>query len=260
MLERRTLPNGVAFLFSARLESDGFSVAFTERTGGKSDGSFASLNLGFGSGDRADRVVENRRVAASALGLDVFAVGRQVHGARQLRVGSKGAGAGFLDRFDAAGEADSLVTTSKRVGLAVLAADCVPVALTDARAGRMAVVHAGWRGIAAGVVPAALKPFSDRGAVRAVIGPCVGPDHYEVDQEVAFSVSAAAEGGAVLRRAVGSKFLLDLSGTVARILKEHGVRHVERAEACTACEPERFFSHRRDGRTGRQALIAVRLD
>lgn len=256
MLERRDLGEGMAVLVPTRLESDGFLVAFTERTGGGSRGSFASLNLG-GRGDDRRLVVENRRRLAGALGLPGFACPEQVHATLMVRVGPKRALAGFDGALPMVAGADALVTSSTGVGMAVFGADCVLLALADPAAGTTAVAHAGWRGVAAGAVAAALAAFDHPGRVRAAIGPAIGPDHYEVGQDVALAVSAATQGGAITKRA-GTSLHLDLPGTVARILREHGVRSIERAGECTACEPERFFSYRRDGTTGRQALIAAR--
>jgi len=244
---------------SRRMESDGFLVAFTERSGGVSADPFASLNLGLRSGDQPSDVEQNRRLVAGALGVDAFACVRQVHGARVVRAGKARAGAGFEDPDTALGDADAIVTTTAGVALAVLAADCVPVALADARTGRVAVVHAGWRGIAAGVIGEALKHFAEPADVRAAIGPAICVDHYEVGEDVAFSVSAAIDGGAVTHRA-GDSVHLDLPASIARALKAAGVRSSERAEECTAHLPNRFFSHRRDGEcTGRQGLVAMRM-
>jgi len=241
------------------MESDGFLVAFTERGGGVSTGPFASLNLGLRSGDDPRGVTQNRRRVVEGLGVAEFACVRQVHGARVVRAGRARAGAGFADPDTALGDADAIVTASAGVPVAVLTADCVPVALADARTGRVAVVHAGWRGVAAGVMAEALKHFPERAGVRAAIGPGICVDHYEVGEDVAFSVSAAIDGGAVTKR-IGEALHLDLPASIARVLKAAGVRSIERAEECTAHLPERFFSHRRDGeRTGRQGLVAVRL-
>jgi YfiH family protein len=257
-VERRSLEGKVTALVSKRLESDGFVVAFTERTGGVSTGRFRALNLGLATSDDVVRVAKNRRRVCQALDIERFACGQQVHGARLARVGPKRAGAGFEDADDGLPETDALWTTSRGVALAVLAADCVPIALADPAAGRLAVVHAGWRGVAGGILPAAIRAFADPTRVKAAVGPAIGPDHYEVKEDVALAVSAASESGAVLRRAAG-RIMLDLPGTAVRILKELGVRSIDREEACTACERERFYSHRRDGETGRQALVGVRL-
>lgn len=258
MLERRVLDHDLAVQVAPGLESDGFLVAFSERAGGVSDGPFRGLNLGLKSGDDPDLVRENRRRLIGALGIPAFACPRQVHSTNVVTVGPDSAGRGFDDPAEGIPATDALVTTAAGVPIAVLAADCVPLALVDPRTGQVAVVHAGWRGVAAGMVRAAVGTFADPSDVEAVVGPAIGPDHYEVGEDVASAVSGASDGGAVIRRD-GSRLLLDLPGTVARTLRHLGVKQVERAEECTACEPQRFFSHRRDGRTGRQGLIAVRL-
>ena len=258
MLERRELGRGIVALVSRPLESAGFLVAFTERSGGTSAAPYRSLNLSLATDDAPESVRENRRRACDALSIERFATGEQVHGARIGRVGPKRAGAGFEDRSDSVAGTDALLTTSRGVAIGVLVADCVPIALADPQSGRLCVVHAGWREIAAGVVSTAIGAFPDPTSVRAAIGPAIGPDHYEVGQDVALAVSAASAGGAVVARR-GNRIFLDLPGTVARILKERGVRRIEDAGLCTACETRRFFSHRRDGVTGRQALLALRL-
>lgn len=258
MLERTKLANDLTVLRSSKMHDDGFMVAFAERTGGVSDGPYRSLNLGLKTGDDAVSVGENRARLCVGLGILSFASGEQVHAAKVARVGPKARDAGFTSAETAIAGADALWTTSKDVPLAVLTADCVPLALANATAGVVAVVHAGWRGIAAGIVHAALERMGEPADVRAVTGPAVGPDHYEVQQDVAFAVSAATEGGAVVE-GKGDRIRLDLPATVARILREHGVRAVERSEECTACDGRRFYSFRRDGDTGRHALVAMRL-
>ena len=257
MLERRTLPGGVTALVSTAFEDRGFLAAFTERSGGNSTGPFRSLNLGSRSEDDPAAVAGNRARVCRALGISSFACAEQVHGGRSATVGPQAAGAGFGRPEGFIAGVDALATTGRDVALAVITADCVPLALVDPSGGRVAVVHAGWRGVAADIVATALTGFADPTSVLAAIGPAVGPDHYEVGDDVARAVSAVTEGGAVTTRANGS-IRLDLPATVARILAELGVRHVEHDPVCTACESERFFSHRRDGQTGRQALVAVR--
>ncbi len=258
MLERRVLAHGMAALVSLRLESAGFLAAFSERDGGISEGPFQSLNLGLRSGDRVDAVSGNRRRLCEALGVPPFACGRQAHGSRLARVGRRSAGAGFDDPAFAFPRTDALTTAERGIPLAVLAADCVPVALADPVAGRVAVVHAGWRGIAGGVIASALRAFPEPRRVLAAIGPAIGPDHYEVGDDVARAVGASTPGGAVLSGR-GTRRLLDLPATAARVLRGSGVRHVEACDACTACNPDRFYSYRRDGVTGRQGLVAMRL-
>ena len=258
MLERRVLDHDVAVLVAPELESRGYLVAFTERAGGVSDGPFRGLNLGLKSGDDPAVVMENRRRLIAALGIPEFACPRQTHSTNIAPVGPESAGKGFADPAEAFPATDALVTSSPGVPIAVLAADCIPLALVDPKSGRVAVVHAGWRGVAAGMIPAALAEFADPDRVEAVVGPGVGPDHYEVGEDVAALVAAGSGGGAVTGRE-GRRLLLDLPGTVGRTLETLGVGRVDRADQCTACQADRFFSYRRDGRTGRQGLIAARL-
>src|SRR2546425_11110537 len=129
MPERRVLDHDVAVLVAPRLESDGFLVAFSERSGGLSDGPFRGLNLGLKSGDDPDVVRDNRRRLIGALGIPAFACPRQVHSTNVVRVGPESAGRGFDDPAHGIPATDALVTSSPGVPIAVLAADCVPVAL-----------------------------------------------------------------------------------------------------------------------------------
>lgn len=231
-------------------------MAFTERTGGVSPAPFASLNLGHRTGDRGERVNRNRELAVAALGMPPFVVGEQMHGARIARVGERRAGAGFARAAEAIPGADALSVTRSRLPVAVLVADCVPVVLADPR--RLVAVHAGWRGLAAGIVDRAVSLFDGASRIAAAVGPAIGPCHYEVGLQVAESVAAGSPAGAGVERRKGRVFL-DLPGTVEGILRAAGIRSVDRVDACTACEEARFFSHRRDGRTGRQAALAMRL-
>jgi YfiH family protein len=168
------------------------------------------------------------------------------------------AGAGFAEADTAIPDTDAMVTSATGVALSVLTADCVPVALADPETGRLGVVHAGWRGLVAGVVTEALGRFPDPVSVVAVVGPAVGPDHYPVGPDVAQVVEHTTGRSAVIRRGAGGRIAVDLSATVAGMLEASGSIVVDRVTECTACEADRFFSYRRDGDTGRQALIAMR--
>jgi YfiH family protein len=255
-LARRTL-GGIQALVSTALDEAGFVAAFTERTGGVSAGPFESLNLGLRAGDDPHRAKENRRRVCRALGIEAFACGRQAHGTSAALIGPAEADAGFEDPRLAPAATDILVVDHPGVAVAVLTADCVPVALADPEEGRLAVVHAGWRGIAAGILPAALRLFRRPAALRAAIGPAVRADHYEVGEDVARAVASGSGAGARATRP-GGRLALDLPATIEGVLTRFGVRQIERSEECTACEAARFFSHRRDGITGRQALVAFR--
>jgi hypothetical protein len=219
-----------------------YEVAFSTRTGGVSDGPYAALNLGFLSGDDRERVEENRRRLYEAAGAHPERVSwpRQVHGAVAVRAGSRG------------DEADAIWTDEPGEPVMVVTADCVPVAL--ARIGgkpAVALAHVGWRGLLAGVVPAALAALDGR-LVAAAIGPGIGPCCYEVGDDVAGPVRAAFGGGLVRDGHV------DLPGAVERALVAAGCVRVDRLDECTSCHPEKYFSHRRDsGHTGRQGAIAA---
>jgi purine-nucleoside/S-methyl-5'-thioadenosine phosphorylase / adenosine deaminase len=227
-----------------RWEPDGYAVVFTTRLGGVSDGPYASLNLGRKSGDDVERVDENRRLACDAVGADVekLALNYQVHSARILRAVPALRGE----------RADGLWTDEAGLPLLALAADCLPIVLVRAgeRRPALAVLHAGWRGLLAGIVAAGAEAVGgDR--LAAAVGPGIGPCCYEVGDEVAEPFRAAFGDDVVRGRN------LDLWTSAERALRAAGVADVHRVDRCTACEPETFFSHRRDrGRTGRQGVIA----
>jgi polyphenol oxidase len=232
------------------LEVDGARVAFTDRHGGVSVPPYDTANLGFAGGDDPDAVSENRRRVARELDDAPDARGwawaRQVHGARVVEVDAPGG----------AGDADALVTAGTGVSLVVLAADCAPIALIAD--GAVAAVHCGWRGLVAGVLEAAVRVVRGRGRgpVRAVIGPCISPAHYEfgVDelQQVTRRLGTGVEG-----RTASGGLALDLRAGVGAALASAGVDDRTDVDVCTFASSD-YFSHRRDGVTGRQALIVRR--
>lgn len=255
-VERRAV-DGVTFLVAEELERRGFFVAYSERIGGVSQPPFDTLNLGYATGDRPEHVRENRGRLVRALGVASFAVAKQGHGGNVVRVGDTRAGAGFGGPPSPLGEADALAVSRPGLAVAVLVADCVPLSLASPEQGVLVAVHAGWRGMAADVVGRALAAFEGSG-VLAAIGPCIGPCHYEVGEDVALAVAEGSGAGAVTDRRDGRLFL-DLPGTVARVLGAAGVRRIDMADVCTACQPDRFFSHRRDAETGRQSMVGLRI-
>lgn len=239
------------------LEADlsGGRAAFSTRLGGVSEPPFDSLNLGILTEDDPKAVNDNRQRLAAALGLApgqvVFAL--QVHGTR------------LIDHSDAANElrgsfvrpcrtkeprkglseADGHVVREAGLAPLVFVADCLPIALCGPEG--LAMVHAGWRGLAAGIVASAATAV---GATHAAVGPGIRPCCYEVGDEVLAAFADLGKGIAAGR-------MLDLPEVARRQLAQAGVERVESAGLCTGCEEELFFSHRRDrGRTGRQAGIA----
>ena len=234
---------GVRWL-EARLP--GARAAFTTRVGGASTGDFASLNLGILTDDSATAVRENRARAAAALGIDLAGVllGRQVHGSEVLVRDAPPRPSPYLERAGGPLEVDGQATAAAGLTPLVFVADCLPIAV--AGSGGVAVLHAGWRGLAAGIVDRGVGAV---GATAAAIGPGIGPCCYEVGVEV-----LAAFGGG---EGIGSGRRLDLVAVARGALAAAGVGEVESAHLCTSCEPELFFSHRRDrGRTGRQGGYA----
>ena len=216
-----------------------YEVAFSTRQGGVSDGSYASLNLGLKTADEPDNVAENRRRLFGEVGARPGGVSWsfQRHSATVLRAGQGGMGDG-----------DGVWTDSPDEAVLQLTADCVPIALvrTDPARPAVAVLHAGWRGLLAGIVAAGVEALGP-GPLAAAVGPSIGPCCYEVGPEV-----AEPFGPDVMR---GRN--LDLWAASERALRAAGVERVERFDLCTACNPELFFSHRRDsGVTGRQGVIA----
>lgn len=233
----------------------GVTAAFTTRAGGVSDAPYGTLNLAPHVGDDPAAVETNRKNAAAALGLDAARVTwcDQVHGDSVATVTRHDAGR----TFDAT---DGLVTTERDVPLAVMAADCVPVLLADRRRGVLGAVHAGRRGLVGGVVEVAVGTMLDLGAVRedvvVAVGPAIGPCCYEVGEDVAAEVSDVLPVTRATTRE--GRTALDLTAGVRFVLAREGVRSVTTVGGCTAHQPGVFFSHRRDGTTGRHAGIVWR--
>ncbi|MGI8440604.1 MAG: polyphenol oxidase family protein [Thermoleophilaceae bacterium] len=235
---------------SIDVELPGARVAFSTRNGGVSEGPYASLNLGILTDDEARRVVENRRRLATSAGLEPgrVAMGWQVHGTDVLEWSSPPEAGAYAAPGAELPRVDGHTTTLADLGLLVLAADCLPIALASRR--RVAMVHAGWRGLAGGVIERALERF-DEGPVAAAVGPGIGPCCYEVGPEVLEAFTDLP--------GVASGRMLDLKAAARRRLESEGVRQVEDVELCTSCRPDLFFSHRRDrGVTGRQGGLVWR--
>jgi YfiH family protein len=227
------------------LEADlgGARAAFATRVGGVSTAPFDSLNLGVLTDDANDAVVANRGRLAAALGFEPerIPIGLQVHGAELALHSVPQEPSPFARPGSAIPEVDGHVVTEPGLAPLVLTADCLPVALSGP--GGVAMLHCGWRGLAAGIVAAGARTV---GATDAAIGPGIGACCYEVGPEVLGAFAGLGEG-------VASGRMLDLAEVARQLLLAAGVERIEAAGHCTSCEPELFFSHRRDaGRTGRQ--------
>ena len=216
-----------------------YAVAFTTREGGVSEGPFASLNLG-SRGDDPVHVAENRRRACAALGLALerLSIGRQRHTAivNRAQAGVHGV------------DGDALWTDEPGLPMLALTADCLPIAVAAVdRPPALALVHAGWRGLAGGIVEQAVGALG-AGETAAIVGPAVGPCCYRVGPEVSarFDSDLTRDG------------MLDLWAAAERALGRAGVGRVERLDLCTRCNPALFFSHRRSGlHRGTQGVIGA---
>jgi polyphenol oxidase len=235
------------------LEVDGARIAFTDRLGGISAPPYDTANLGLATGDDLSSVTENRRRVAEVLGGNAgdpgrWAWARQVHGGEVLEPSGPGR----------AGDGDALVTTDVAIPLLVLVADCAPVALVAGDA--IAAVHVGWRGLLAGIVPAAVDVVRrrGRGSLRAVVGPCISAVHYEFGADELERVAQQVGPGVRARTGDGAP-ALDLRAGVAAALDDAGVDERTDVEVCTFAS-DAHFSHRRDGLTGRQALLVSRVE
>lgn len=221
-------------------DQPGYVVAFTTRVGGVSDGVYSSLNLTRGTGDDADKVEENRRLACEALDLppERLAFNRQVHSptVHRAHAGARGE------------PGDGLWTDEPQLPILAMSADCLPIALVRTDGPRaIAVLHAGWRGLSEGVVAEGVSKLGD-GPKAAVVGPAIGPCCYEVGPEV----SELFDDDLTVDRK------LDLWTAAERALRAAGIATVERVDLCTRDHPELFFSHRRDGRArGVQGVIGA---
>jgi polyphenol oxidase len=220
-----------------------YEIAFTTRVGGVSEGPFASLNLGRKLGDDPERVDENRRRACAGIGADAerLAMNVQQHSATVNRAQSGGRGE----------PGDGLVTDEPDLPVLALGADCAVIALVRVNGLRPAVgvLHAGWRGLLAGIAQAGVTAVGGR--VAAAVGPAIGPCCYEVGSDVADPFRARF-GENIVRDGK-----LDLWTACDLALREAGCLSVERLDLCTACNPELFFSHRRDGaRRGGHGVLA----
>ena len=232
--------NGVRWLAASL---PGARSAFSTRIGGVSQAPYEALNVAVLTGDEPASVGENRRRLADSLERDPEGVvmGRQVHGIELRRHERPQQPRVYADVVKSPDQVDAQVTSNPDLTPLVMVADCLPVAMVGPDG--VAMAHCGWRGLAGGIVGAAA------GAVRAeaaAVGPGIGPCCYEVGEEV-LSAFDGLDGVARGR-------MLDLTAVATALLERAGVDAIESSGLCTSCNPELFYSHRRDGeRTGRQA-------
>jgi len=222
----------------------------TTRAGGVSDAPYASLNLGLSTGDDPRAVEENRRRVRARLPSDPRWL-KQVHGARVVRAEA------VRDRP----EADASYACEPHTVCAIQVADCLPILLADTAGTVIAASHAGWRGLAAGVMENTVEAMRSAGArdVLAYIGPGIGPSAFEVGDDVrdAYVLSDTGAADAFRPHAAG-KWLADLPWLARRALSRCGVREVRGGNFCTWSDAQRFYSYRRERTTGRMAAFIWR--
>ena len=247
------------------LTADNIAVphCFTTRLGGVSQGCLASLNLGWNRGDEPGNVEKNFHILADALGFDpgCLVLTRQTHSdiVRQVcREDAKG-----LDNHDYP-ECDALITKDPGTALVVFSADCTPVLLHDPVTGAVGAAHAGWRGTAAKIAAKTVQAMVDIYGcqpenIRAAIGPNIGPCCFETDRDVPDAMlDAFGDAAREHIRKVADKYYVNLKALNALQLRAVSVTSVEIAAECTACQPDRFWSHRvTGGNRGSQGAIIV---
>lgn len=219
------------------------------RIGGFSLAPYQGLNLGMHVGDQSDLVEKNRQwlTAQSAMPSAPIWL-NQTHSTTVVEVTT--ANRALLSRTVV--NADALVTKEQGVVCSAMTADCLPLLLTDTKGTQVAAVHAGWRGLADGMVEAAVAHF--KGDVIAWLGPVIGPLAFEVGEDVrqAF-IDHSVDAVAAFKLISSQKWLADMNMLAIQRLTAMGVSHLYNSGLCTYSDPQRFYSYRRDGITGRQA-------
>jgi len=247
-------------LYSEKLHDAGFAHGFFTRQGGVSVPPWDSLNFSFTTGDSQARVRENLRRAAEVLGVGPERIYflTQVHGTTSRVIGPEDDGSAVR-----AEQGDITLSSSPAVACAVRMADCAPVLLADRRSGAAAAVHAGWRGVAAGVVTAALAALralaADELDLIAAVGPHIERCCFEVGEDVAAELARASGLGEQAVDRSRPKPHVDLRQIIAAQLRAAAGAHavVDHVRGCTVCESARFHSYRRNGKRGGRMLAAI---
>lgn len=238
------------FLTSSALNVEGVAHGFFSRAGGVSGGIYASLNTGPGSNDSPTNIAENRRRCAKTINVesDRLLTNFQIHSAEVITVTAPWA--------DGPPKADAMVTNTPRLGLGVLAADCMPWLFVDPETRVIGAAHAGWRGALAGVLENTIDAMerlgAARGRIRAALGPCLRQPNFEVGLDLVETFRAKyPESDRFFAPGINSeKRQLDLASFGAWRLREAGVSAIDDLKICTLASPQRYFSYRASRRVG----------
>jgi YfiH family protein len=223
----------------------------TTRSGGVSKGPWQSLNLGLNSGDLAEHVLSNRSLLGEVLPSTPNWL-QQVHGQRVVQHPGLDHVLGHKEAI----QADAQWSMDKGAVCAILSADCLPVLFCDRSGSQVAAAHAGWRGMATGVLENTVAAMSGPASeLMAWLGPAIGPAVYQVGDEVKSAFALQQAGGSAAFKADGERWLFDLYAMARYRLQQAGVGHISGGDFCTFSEPERFFSYRRNAVTGRMASL-----
>lgn len=252
-------------LESSVLRAAGFRHAFFTRRGGVSSGPYESLNFSSAVGDDPELVAANWRRAANALGVSeerLFYLS-QVHGAGVVVLSERDVEVADARGAVALREGDALASAVPGVACGVRTADCVPILIGDRRSGAVVAIHAGWRGVVRGVVPAGVLRLCELSSASgkelvAALGPHIGPSAFEVGEDVAAELERAGEGVQCVDRS-GSKPRVALARIVRHQLLKAGLSEhaIDEVPGCTFTDRERFFSFRREGKVGGRHYSAI---
>ena len=248
------------------LVAEGICVphCFTTRLGGVSAGHLSSLNIGLHRGDDPKNVEENFRILANAFGIapEDFVLTKQIHSDIVVKVGRADRGKHMVE--GASPECDALITNDPGVALVVFTADCTPILLHDPVTGAVGAAHAGWKGTALGIakktVDAMVANFGCQPQnIRAAIGPNISVCCFETDSDVPDAMlEALGDAAKPFIHPKDDKYYVNLKEINALWLRQAGVTEIEISDACTACRPDKFWSHRiTRGVRGSQGAIIV---